>query len=210
MRTEGRSLRKRSVASCDPSPPMVMLLICCASVFQRKPPGAWLGGQSLDATRNGAQRSAWVQGYEAPPISQSSPAAAPSAGLFGRAAARITTFADDDWLGREGSNLRMAESKSAALPLGYAPNAVGGPSRAAHHTDDPARQQREAFVRYILPLEGVPTVTLAARGVDGYKAVPPACGPAWARAVTLVRPVLRLPGRRVQRRRHRSERSAAW
>ncbi len=26
-----------------------------------------------------------------------------------------------DWLGREGSNLRMAESKSAALPLGYAP-----------------------------------------------------------------------------------------
>ncbi len=27
-----------------------------------------------------------------------------------------------NWLGREGSNLRMAESKSAALPLGYAPN----------------------------------------------------------------------------------------
>ena len=26
------------------------------------------------------------------------------------------------WLGREGSNLRMAESKSAALPLGYAPS----------------------------------------------------------------------------------------
>ena len=25
------------------------------------------------------------------------------------------------WLGREDSNLRMAESKSAALPLGYAP-----------------------------------------------------------------------------------------
>jgi hypothetical protein len=25
------------------------------------------------------------------------------------------------WLGREESNLRMAESKSAALPLGYAP-----------------------------------------------------------------------------------------
>jgi hypothetical protein len=30
------------------------------------------------------------------------------------------------WLGREGSNLRMAESKSAALPLGYAP--IGGNS----------------------------------------------------------------------------------
>jgi hypothetical protein len=28
---------------------------------------------------------------------------------------------DAAWLGREGSNLRMAESKSAALPLGYAP-----------------------------------------------------------------------------------------
>src|SRR6478735_557599 len=30
-----------------------------------------------------------------------------------------------DWLGREGSNLRMAESKSAALPLGYAPTRDG-------------------------------------------------------------------------------------
>jgi hypothetical protein len=28
------------------------------------------------------------------------------------------------WLGREDSNLRMAESKSAALPLGYAPSAA--------------------------------------------------------------------------------------
>jgi hypothetical protein len=28
------------------------------------------------------------------------------------------------WLGREDSNLRMAESKSAALPLGYAPTAL--------------------------------------------------------------------------------------
>src|SRR5215831_2716536 len=28
------------------------------------------------------------------------------------------------WLGREDSNLRMAESKSAALPLGYAPSGV--------------------------------------------------------------------------------------
>jgi hypothetical protein len=32
-------------------------------------------------------------------------------------------------------------------------------------------------MRYILPLESVLTVTLAARGVDGYKAVPPV----WAR-----------------------------
>ena len=29
--------------------------------------------------------------------------------------------AQTGWLGREDSNLRMAESKSAALPLGYAP-----------------------------------------------------------------------------------------
>jgi hypothetical protein len=29
------------------------------------------------------------------------------------------------WLGREDSNLRMAESKSAALPLGYAPMRAG-------------------------------------------------------------------------------------
>lgn len=29
------------------------------------------------------------------------------------------------WLGRQGSNLGMAESKSAALPLGYAPSSAG-------------------------------------------------------------------------------------
>jgi hypothetical protein len=34
-----------------------------------------------------------------------------------------------NWLGREGSNLRMAESKSAALPLGYAPMGRSGFSR---------------------------------------------------------------------------------
>src|ERR1700744_6078377 len=34
------------------------------------------------------------------------------------------------WLGREGSNLRMAESKSAALPLGYAPSRPG-----RHHSE---------------------------------------------------------------------------
>jgi len=30
------------------------------------------------------------------------------------------------WLGREESNLRMGESKSPALPLGYAPVALNG------------------------------------------------------------------------------------
>ena len=33
-------------------------------------------------------------------------------------------LSDFNWLGREGSNLRMAESKSAALPLGYAPTSA--------------------------------------------------------------------------------------
>ena len=33
------------------------------------------------------------------------------------------------WLGREESNLRMAESKSAALPLGYAPTDPSGERR---------------------------------------------------------------------------------
>jgi hypothetical protein len=34
------------------------------------------------------------------------------------------------WLGWEGSNLRMAESKSAALPLGYIPIVPMGPGTA--------------------------------------------------------------------------------
>jgi hypothetical protein len=33
------------------------------------------------------------------------------------------------WLGRQDSNLGMAESKSAALPLGYAPTGAGEPHR---------------------------------------------------------------------------------
>jgi hypothetical protein len=43
------------------------------------------------------------------------------------AAIRLGNPVYDLWLGREDSNLRMAESKSAALPLGDAPNAFGGP-----------------------------------------------------------------------------------
>lgn len=38
------------------------------------------------------------------------------AGIFSEFGEWVT-----EWLGREGSNLRMAESKSAALPLGDAP-----------------------------------------------------------------------------------------
>lgn len=40
---------------------------------------------------------------------------------FEGASAGERVIALSDWLGREDSNLRMAESKSAALPLGYAP-----------------------------------------------------------------------------------------
>jgi hypothetical protein len=40
---------------------------------------------------------------------------------FPRWADQETKLAFAIWLGREDSNLRMAESKSAALPLGYAP-----------------------------------------------------------------------------------------
>src|SRR3954452_11391238 len=45
------------------------------------------------------------------------------AGISGPVRHRLLTIAERQtgWLGREGSNLRMAESKSAALPLGYAP-----------------------------------------------------------------------------------------
>ena len=41
------------------------------------------------------------------------------------------------WLGREDSNLRMAESKSAALPLGYAP-----PAGRVDHTGGSVFNQR--------------------------------------------------------------------
>ena len=41
-------------------------------------------------------------------------------GLFQHARRKFSKFCTR-WLGREGSNLRMGESKSPALPLGYAP-----------------------------------------------------------------------------------------
>ena len=50
------------------------------------------------------------------------------------------------WLGREDSNLRMAESKSAALPLGYAPPDRGNARRLnrpgrADHSGEPVFDQ---------------------------------------------------------------------
>src|SRR3569832_2573100 len=48
------------------------------------------------------------------------------------------------WLGREGSNLRMAESKSAALPLGYAPT----PARTIRRTQPaPIPRRNEGLQR---------------------------------------------------------------
>src|SRR5947209_8758091 len=45
------------------------------------------------------------------------------------------------WLGREDSNLRMAESKSAALPLGYAPM-LRSLRRSAEHSGAMSANQR--------------------------------------------------------------------
>ncbi len=49
----------------------------------------------------------------------------------------------DAWLGREDSNLRMAESKSAALPLGYAPK----PFACARHSAARSIIERKAPLR---------------------------------------------------------------
>jgi hypothetical protein len=48
----------------------------------------------------------------------------------------------DNWLGREDSNLRMAESKSAALPLGYAPMPLLSQAAAGGGLDHIARRDR--------------------------------------------------------------------
>src|SRR6266542_2418705 len=42
------------------------------------------------------------------------------------------------WLGREDSNLRMPESKSGALPLGYAPIDASGLACAAPYPEQPS------------------------------------------------------------------------
>jgi hypothetical protein len=51
---------------------------------------------------------------------------------------RSGSMADNAWLGREDSNLRMVESKSTALPLGDAPTAARqerlAPSRTSSAT----------------------------------------------------------------------------
>jgi hypothetical protein len=76
------------------------------------------------------------------------------------------------WLGREGSNLRMAESKSAALPLGYAPKRKRAPPLRRAPYSGAAPPATPPFRRYNLAGEKRPLVVLAARGPDGYKAPP--------------------------------------
>jgi hypothetical protein len=46
------------------------------------------------------------------------------------------------WLGRQDSNLGMAESKSAALPLGYAPTGGSLPPWRADHSGEAWTDQR--------------------------------------------------------------------
>jgi hypothetical protein len=63
-------------------------------------------------------------------------------------------FSPNAWLGREDSNLRMAESKSAALPLGDAPPAAGWtrPERADHSAGIFAPQAFGPVFRSLAPL----------------------------------------------------------
>jgi hypothetical protein len=48
----------------------------------------------------------------------------------------------NNWLGREDSNLRMAESKSAALPLGDAPTPLFIPGCRPRRPDHNARRDK--------------------------------------------------------------------
>jgi hypothetical protein len=64
------------------------------------------------------------------------------------------------WLGREGSNLRMAESKSAALPLGYAPKggehrrSTGGVPRLQRRSIEGLRPIQQAVSANLVPKPG--------------------------------------------------------
>src|SRR3546814_1029716 len=52
------------------------------------------------------------------------------------------------WLGRQDSNLRMAASKAAALPLGDAPTA--GATRSEEHTSDLQSLMRNSYAVFCL------------------------------------------------------------
>ena len=91
------------------------------------------------------------------------------------------------WLGREDSNLRMAESKSAALPLGYAPtvrkcadhNRSGRfmqqlPSQFWKRSElSQKNTQLSFFIRFFLPFD--PIEGLNPRPASGKRLAPPPC-----------------------------------
>jgi hypothetical protein len=81
----------------------------------------------------------YIKGYTEPRPQVRS---GPKCGLS-RVYERATRRERTGWLGREDSNLRMAESKSAALPLGYAPIRIapGIAHGAAEHNGPPAGDQ---------------------------------------------------------------------
>jgi hypothetical protein len=100
-------------------------------------------GQGGRAATLNALFEEWNEGHKADRSNrQRLCVAAPSIGCFDdtrgegrqkstgcRSCSRSTPAGCEEWLGREGSNLRMAESKSAALPLGYAPTGSSGSGR---------------------------------------------------------------------------------
>ena len=63
------------------------------------------------------------------------PETPPNGGLFGPHS-QYLQYDRTGWLGRQDSNLGMAESKSAALPLGYAPAAGKEWPEGAQSTQD--------------------------------------------------------------------------
>src|SRR5215831_9968558 len=75
------------------------------------------------------------------------------------------------WLGREGSNLRMLESKSSALPLGDAPSG-GLPIKPARPVRKPVKHPRR---QDFLP----PFLAVAGAGGHGYKGASRGEGPSF-------------------------------
>src|SRR3954451_22287255 len=74
-------------------------------------------------------------------------------GALTASCARFTVSAHG-WLGRQDSNLGMAESKSAALPLGYAPTGGSLPPWRADHSGEAWTDQRPLTGPTACPFDG--------------------------------------------------------
>ena len=70
----------------------------------------------------------------------------------------VLLFKSLSWLGRQDSNLGMAESKSAALPLGYAPTGGSLPPWRADHSGEAWTDQR--------PLTAPPACSVGGSAVE--------------------------------------------